>query len=790
MSKPKKYVRTEPLQRIDQPDFQHAAQGSQLDGLLHAADHILIGDDATSGVNAEGGDNTSASAVPIPGADRPRARAVVLNGFEVTNHTTLGQIVISSGTAILGWHDPAGGVKYGAVSAGDPSSQIIDVSAFSSPGTEDVYVWVRFEMIDVDYENRFFWNPVGTPVETARQTATRAAERWNVVADTRSPGEEWLPIARFQYGTMTLAPNSGGGSNGIYDLRDLYFEGRKTAYTPGRGPSAGARAVEPYSASVYDWGGQYDYGTISIDASALSAGDVVTLALTTKDPDDLTSTKTATVSFIAVDTTSTPGGNGAALLYALETANYEVATGGSTGVSGLFVGQRLFSHLRQGQSSDDGSGTIGRTDDTVIWWATLPGRYTFVATIGGLTTSAVSVDKHNDATATSDAAATSDWDRHPDRSAYGVHGLRRWAQAVRRQLQDIIGESSVAGYRYTDQTGLPYADIAVPGPGRRLWSNSPSEGDSISAAGPLSLSQLNEGKLSLSAYDVLAGVGQRIRGSLVPAVFTNIGRGYDLGTAALRWSTGYINNIVSGTITSSGAITSGNTITADNAITAGTTVTAGTGVTASTGHITAVTGNIDVTAGDVNVPVGDITATAGKVAAATLEATTAITAPIMTATGDVSTTGGNLVVPSGQFHSGGSVVPEAASGGYNAHRLYRQNIPQAWGVVVISAAASANRMHNFQGYGHTSITQDPATPSKFITVTLAATFASAPCVIISGSSDHGDEVVTARRCAGDVPGPTGQFTFELYKDDVIGIIDLDTQALTSAMVVSYVVFAT
>ena len=79
MSGPKKYLRTENGERIDQPDFEHAAEESQLAGLTQLGETFIVGSDAGQ-------------------------KSYVLSGFEVTNPSA-NNIQIGIGAGILSWRD-------------------------------------------------------------------------------------------------------------------------------------------------------------------------------------------------------------------------------------------------------------------------------------------------------------------------------------------------------------------------------------------------------------------------------------------------------------------------------------------------------------------------------------------------------------------------------------------------------------------------------------------------------------------------------------------------------------
>lgn len=198
MSGPKKYLRTETGERIDQPDFEHAAEESQLAGLTQLGDAMLIGPDARAA------DTTGASlATPI-------TKQFVLEGFAPSYSSP--DITIGAGAAILSWRDE-GEVEHGAI-VELANDQIVTVSTALSGSGDTFGVYVRFNLQDDQFQNRNFWNSLATtPVETARKIATRRVDSVQVNLSAASPGDEWMLLA-------TFVP-----SGALTDRRQFYFEG-------------------------------------------------------------------------------------------------------------------------------------------------------------------------------------------------------------------------------------------------------------------------------------------------------------------------------------------------------------------------------------------------------------------------------------------------------------------------------------------------------------------------------------------------------------------------------------
>lgn len=191
----KKTLRTEPGERIDQPDFQHAVEQAELfDGVHGAA--VLVQDDSyiIDGFVPSGTGGAS--------------------GVTVTRDTN-GR----SGEAVLAYSGRAG-VTYGHVLAGGDAIRTLDIAGLADG---DYRLYISFEWRDADIENRTFWNPdtaSGGPLEIVEAIPSRRQANWTltVAADGVSPGPEWLQIARFSV-------LSGVLDGAVVDTRPLYFEG-------------------------------------------------------------------------------------------------------------------------------------------------------------------------------------------------------------------------------------------------------------------------------------------------------------------------------------------------------------------------------------------------------------------------------------------------------------------------------------------------------------------------------------------------------------------------------------
>jgi hypothetical protein len=197
MSGPKKYLRTESGERIDQPDFEHAAEESQLAGLTQLGETFIVGSDAGQ-------------------------KNYVLSGFKVTNPSA-NNLEISIGSGILSWKDQ-GNVEHGVMIDMTTARTVGLSTTLAGAGATTYGVYVSFNLQDAQQENRNFWNALAaTPVEVTRQIATRRVDSLEVNIKASSPGTEWMHIADIVPGSLT-APGVGS-TTGITDKRVFYFEG-------------------------------------------------------------------------------------------------------------------------------------------------------------------------------------------------------------------------------------------------------------------------------------------------------------------------------------------------------------------------------------------------------------------------------------------------------------------------------------------------------------------------------------------------------------------------------------
>jgi hypothetical protein len=139
-------------------------------------------------------------------------KSYILSGFSVSTSTST--LTVNNGRAILGFQR-AGQTRFGMVTTGGPASKNVDLSGLAD-GTYDIYI--RFQFVEDDFANRFFWNPLAaTPAETPANVATRLAEDWVVTVGSTSPGPEWVKIAE-------VVVAGGGTTFTESDAREFFFD--------------------------------------------------------------------------------------------------------------------------------------------------------------------------------------------------------------------------------------------------------------------------------------------------------------------------------------------------------------------------------------------------------------------------------------------------------------------------------------------------------------------------------------------------------------------------------------
>lgn len=191
----KKYLKAQPGQRIDEPDFSFATKRTQLRNASQDLQSLASG-----------------------------SQGYVFDGFIPSNIGSLVTVTrdgpSGTGAAILGVRTPDG-VQFGHVVVGGRESHTIDVAGMAD-GTYDILLSAHLR--DTDYSNRAFWNPdsgSGGPVEFNRNVPTREALEWSIVIVpvSASPGPEWLRLGQ-------LVISGAGTSFVVTDTRPFFFEGR------------------------------------------------------------------------------------------------------------------------------------------------------------------------------------------------------------------------------------------------------------------------------------------------------------------------------------------------------------------------------------------------------------------------------------------------------------------------------------------------------------------------------------------------------------------------------------
>lgn len=208
----KSFPRFERGLRLELNDMIHAAETSVLETIGQLIDEFIIGYDYSGNMG----------------------RNYIVRGFTVSN-TSGTLLAINNGVALCQYRH-RGAIKSAVhLSGGDPQ-KVIDVGGLSN-GT--YYVYVRFDLLENQFQNRLALDPLASPApaERVRNVPTRRTESWSVTFADGSPGDEWTQVATFVM--------SGGAITSVTDTRTLYFEGA---------PSGGAYPLVPTT----DWGAAND----------------------------------------------------------------------------------------------------------------------------------------------------------------------------------------------------------------------------------------------------------------------------------------------------------------------------------------------------------------------------------------------------------------------------------------------------------------------------------------------------------------------------------------------------
>lgn len=230
MANPKKFLRTEHLERIDQPDFDHAAVTSQVEVQEQLHGGLVVGDDVdTANLGAR-------DAQPV---------GYILKGFDITTDGT--NVTVSGGSAILPYKFK-GETRAAQLVTASTASKSINVKSGTYAGATAVHgIFIRFALEDDDISNRLFWDPTASPAgEFAAAIPTREVETWQLsIAPSQSA--DWLKI-----GEVTPDTLDPGGTD-LVDKRNFFFEGRRDATS---------LASTGYAIEDADWGGSTDRNAI------------------------------------------------------------------------------------------------------------------------------------------------------------------------------------------------------------------------------------------------------------------------------------------------------------------------------------------------------------------------------------------------------------------------------------------------------------------------------------------------------------------------------------------------
>jgi hypothetical protein len=186
-------LRVEASERIDLADWQHATDTTPDAFSRHTIEQVM-----TNPVGSQ--------------------RTWILDGFRIDVPAGT-QVRVTKGVALLAYRE-GGLTRFGAVSAEGDATKIVDINTFA-PGTYGIYI--RFEYVEGDAQNRIFWNPSGLGNEFAQTIETRRNANWSVRIELTTPGGEWTKIGEVDRATV------GPPTTGITDQRPLYFEGKVNA---------------------------------------------------------------------------------------------------------------------------------------------------------------------------------------------------------------------------------------------------------------------------------------------------------------------------------------------------------------------------------------------------------------------------------------------------------------------------------------------------------------------------------------------------------------------------------
>lgn len=153
----------------------------------------------------------------------------ILSGFAISNPSAK-QLQVTKGKAFLSQR-LNGAVVRGVLTVEGDATKIVDLNTYPA-GTYGVYI--RFEEVAGDVQNRIFWDPTGDGSEYADAKDTRYVAGWSLRVEATSPGSEWLLIGEVAQATMTIT-----------DKRPFYFEGAvDSSYSSGWSSDGDGQATD------------------------------------------------------------------------------------------------------------------------------------------------------------------------------------------------------------------------------------------------------------------------------------------------------------------------------------------------------------------------------------------------------------------------------------------------------------------------------------------------------------------------------------------------------------------
>lgn len=193
----RKWLQTFFGERVDKADFGFAVDRGQRQALAGFINDFIIGYGETG----------------------LTPRTLIIRGFATT--VTSSTVTVTKdvggvpGAAFLALRDE-GEVQFSYCVSGGQAAINRDISNLE---TSDYGVFIRFDLYDSDFKNRFEWDAVSDPPrETQRNVPTRRSENWTMTVAIETPSDEWTRVA-------TVHVDGAGVVTLISDDRNLYFEG-------------------------------------------------------------------------------------------------------------------------------------------------------------------------------------------------------------------------------------------------------------------------------------------------------------------------------------------------------------------------------------------------------------------------------------------------------------------------------------------------------------------------------------------------------------------------------------